>query len=410
MAFSDFGSKSNPTAIGLHRLIEEFGLEVVAPSVRSEAIRGARKTRITEGAVLEQYPLSYGPTDLFGHLRFAMRYEPIDLNVLVAFFGKVDRQAFEAWVKSEPVGKYARRAWYLYELLTGETLDLPDVPPTDNVLLLNPALHITATGVRVRRQRVIDNLLGNRDYCPMIRRTDRLDAAMGQRLGEEAKSIVEGADAVLLAHAIHYLFAKETKSSFALEGEAPSTDRTRRFVAALGRADNFDTSEKQSFVELQNSIVDARYAEKDWRAIQNYVGQTASNYSEIVHFICPKPEDVPRPGVFEQRAEAQVVANVALDFDLGHADGVGHAAEGGDGVGAHDLRGDEEMDAVDEAGGQQSGVEARAGLGEQGQDAFFAELVEHLAEGHAAGFGGQNFDAHAARCAAPRCGPRLWKR
>jgi Fic family protein len=44
---------------------------------------------------------------------------------------------------------------------------------------------------------------------------------------------------------------------------------------------------------LQNSIVDARYAEKDWRAIQNYVGQTASNYSEIVHFICPKPEDVP---------------------------------------------------------------------------------------------------------------------
>ena len=293
MAFSDFGSKSNPTAIGLHRLIEEFGLEVVAPSVRSEAIRGARKTRITEGAVLEQYPLSYGPTDLFGHLRFAMRYEPIDLNVLVAFFGKVDRQAFEAWVKSEPVGKYARRAWYLYELLTGETLDLPDVPPTDNVLLLNPALHITATGVRVRRQRVIDNLLGNRDYCPMIRRTDRLDAAMGQRLGEEAKSIVEGADAVLLAHAIHYLFAKETKSSFALEGEAPSTDRTRRFVAALGRADNFDTSEKQSFVELQNSIVDARYAEKDWRAIQNYVGQTASNYSEIVHFICPKPEDVP---------------------------------------------------------------------------------------------------------------------
>jgi hypothetical protein len=168
MAFSDFGSKSNPTAIGLHRLIEEFGLEVVAPSVRSEAIRGARKTRITEGAVLEQYPLSYGPTDLFGHLRFAMRYEPIDLNVLVAFFGKVDRQAFEAWVKSEPVGKYARRAWYLYELLTGETLDLPDVPPTDNVLLLNPALHITATGVRVRRQRVIDNLLGNRDYCPMF--------------------------------------------------------------------------------------------------------------------------------------------------------------------------------------------------------------------------------------------------
>jgi Fic family protein len=290
MTFSDSKSKSESQAIGLCWL----GLAVVPPAVRSEAIRGARKTtNRTDGTVLEQYPVAYGPTDLFGHLRFAMRYEPIDLNVLVAFFEKVGRDDFEAWVKSEPVGKYARRAWYLYEFLTGETLDIPDVPPTDNVLLLDPALHITTTGVRIRRQRVIDNLLGNREYCPMIRRTDRLNAGQQQQLGEEAKKIVEGADPALLARAVHYLFTKETKSSFAIEGEVPSTDRTLRFVAALGRANDFDTSDKQAFVELQNSIVDARYAQKDWRSIQNYVGQTASNYSEIVHFICPRPEDVP---------------------------------------------------------------------------------------------------------------------
>jgi Fic family protein len=292
MTFSDSKSKSETKAIGLYWLIEELGLAVVPPAVRSEAIRGARKTRISDGTVLEQYPLAYGPTDLFGHLRFAMRYEPIDLNVLVAFFEKVGRDDFETWIKSEPVGKYARRAWYLYEFLTGESLDIPDVPPTDNVLLLDPALHITTTGVRVRRQRVIDNLLGNRDYCPMIRRTDRLNAGQQQQLGEEAKKIVEGADPALLARAVHYLFTKEAKSSFAIEGEVPSTDRTLRFVAALGRADDFDTSDKQAFVELQNSIVDARYAQRDWRSIQNYVGQTASNYSEIVHFICPRPEDV----------------------------------------------------------------------------------------------------------------------
>ncbi|MGB7548851.1 MAG: Fic family protein [Terracidiphilus sp.] len=293
MDFSDSRPKSDAKAIGLHRLIEELGLAVVHPAVRSEAIRGARKTRITDGTVLEQYPLAYGPADLFGHLRFAMRYEPIDLNVLAALFEKLDRQALEAWIKSEPVGKYARRAWYLYEFLIGETLDVPDVPPTENVLLLDPALHITTTGIRIRRQRVIDNLLGNRDYCPMIRRTDRLNAVMQQQLGEEAKNIVKGADPALLARAVHYLFTKETKSSFAIEGEVPSTDRTLRFVAALGRAENFDTSDKQAFVDLQNSIVDARYAQKDWRTLQNYVGQTASNFTEIVYFICPKPEDVP---------------------------------------------------------------------------------------------------------------------
>jgi hypothetical protein len=144
----------------------------------------------------------------------------------------------------------------------------------------------------VRRQRVLDNLLGNRAYCPVIRRSDKLSAAMQQQPGEEAKKIIEGTDPSLLARAVHYLFTKETKSSFAIEGEVPSVDRTLRFVAALGRADHFDTSDKRAFVELQNSIVDPRYAQQDWRMSQNYVGQTASNFTEIVHFICPRPEDV----------------------------------------------------------------------------------------------------------------------
>ncbi len=289
MNFSDFSSRP---AIGLYRLIEELGLEVVLPAVRSEAVRGARKTRVADGLVLEQYPQTYAPKDLFGHLRFAMRYEPIDLGVLAVFFERVDRKALETWVREEPVGRYSRRAWYLYELLTGQTLDVPDVPPTDNVLLLDPELHITSTGIRIKRQRIIDNLLGNRAYCPMIRRTDRLTAAMQQQLEEEAKKILQRVDPALLARAIHYLFTKETKSSFAIEGEVPSTDRTLRFVAALGRADDFHTSDKQAFVDLQNSIVDPRYAQKDWRAVQNYVGQTASNFTEIVYFICPRPEDV----------------------------------------------------------------------------------------------------------------------
>ncbi len=292
MGFTDFRQKVSGEAIGLHKLIDTFSLPVSYPAVRSEVVRGARRTRITDGAVLEQYPPTYAPTDVFGHLRFAMRYEPIDLTVLDALFKAVERTAFEAWIKTEPVGKYARRAWYLYELLTGQVLDIPDVPPTANVMLLNPVLHITAKGRRVRRQRIVDNLLGNKAYCPMIRRSDKLNAAMQQQLGEEAKSIIEGADPSLLARAVHYLFTKETKSSFAIEGEVPSADRTSRFVAALGRADDFDTSDKNALVALQNSIVDPRYAQKDWRPNQNYVGQTASDFTAIVHFICPKPEDL----------------------------------------------------------------------------------------------------------------------
>ena len=278
--------------IGLSRLVEELGLRVPAPAVRSEAIRGGRRTKISGDSILEQYPLSYAPTDLLGHIRFAMRYEPLDVGVIAAAFQKIPRPEMENWVRSEYIGKYVRRAWYLYELLTGNTLDVPDVPPTNNVLLLDPALHVTTAGTRIRRQRVIDNLLGDRGYCPTIRRTEALEAAMARGLEAEAKKIVEDCDPIVLRRAVHYLFSKETKSSFAIEGEKPSSERTERFLQALTHAPEFDTSSTAAFVELQNTIVDARYAQKDWRTGQNYVSESGYHYVELVHFVCPKPEDV----------------------------------------------------------------------------------------------------------------------
>ncbi len=285
--------KDGPKAVGLHGLIEEFSLKVPLPAVRSEVISGARKTIVTNGAVLEQYPKGYLPIGVPGNLRFAMRYEPIDLATLTAVFDAFDVAEFENWIRSEPTGIFARRAWYLYELLTGKTLDIPDIGPATYVDLLDSDLHVTGPKVQVRRQRINDNLLGNRFYCPLVRRTEILKRFMADDLAKEARSIVEGSDPAILARAVHYLFTKETKSSFAIEGEVPNKDRTARYVAALESASAFDATSKEAFVRLQNSIVDPRYAQNDWRTTQNYVSQTLPDYTEHVHFVCPRPEDVP---------------------------------------------------------------------------------------------------------------------
>jgi len=116
---------------------------------------------------------------------------------------------------------------------------------------------------------------------------------MAKDLAKEARSIVEGCDPAILTGAVHYLFTKETKSSFAIEGEVPNRDRTARFVAALENASAFDVGSKEAFVRLQNSIVDPRYAQSDWRTTQNYVSQTLPDYTEDVRFVCPKPADIP---------------------------------------------------------------------------------------------------------------------
>src|SRR2546421_1471792 len=286
-------SDSYPRPVGLTALIEALGLRVPLPAVRSFVTRGARRTTISGSTISEFYPQRFNQDTLVGNLKFAMRYEPVDLGVLHAVFKAFDQAELEEWVRGEPTGIFARRAWYLYELLMGKTLDVPDVPSSGYVDLLNPDLHLTGSGRKASRQRVNDNLLGGKDYCSLIRRTEKLDVWMAAGLAEEAKLIVEGVDPATLARAVQYLYTKETKSSFEIEGETVGNRRAERFVAALHEAAKFDPTDKQSLIRLQNSIVDPRYAANDWRDEQNYVGQTMSDYREHVHFVAPKPEDVP---------------------------------------------------------------------------------------------------------------------
>lgn len=286
-------TKFAPRKIGLAAVIEDLDLQVPPLAVRSTVATGARKIRVEGNAVYEQYPKTYAAHGLFENLKFAMRYEPVDLGVYQAAFERVEPETIAEWVRGESTGIYARRLWYLYELLTGETLNVPDVPPTGYVDLLNPKIQFAGKPVQIRRQRVNDNLLGNRDYCPLIRRTDALERFVAEGLDEEAKKIVEETDPVILARAVSYLYTRETKSSFAIEGETPGKNRSERFINALARVAEFDVTEKSNFIELQNKIVDPRFAAKDWRDVQNFVGQTMPDYSEQVHFVCPKPEDVP---------------------------------------------------------------------------------------------------------------------
>jgi Fic family protein len=48
----------------------------------------------------------------------------------------------------------------------------------------------------------------------------------------------------------------------------------------------------KNLVELQNAIVDPKYANSGLRDFQNFVGETLGSHREKVHFICAKPEDV----------------------------------------------------------------------------------------------------------------------
>jgi hypothetical protein len=75
-----------PMTIGLCQLAEKLRLQIPLPATRSEIVAGAKRTIAADGKILEQYPKNYMPKGLIGNLRFALRYEPIALDVYLATF------------------------------------------------------------------------------------------------------------------------------------------------------------------------------------------------------------------------------------------------------------------------------------------------------------------------------------
>lgn len=285
-------SRRNP--VGQAWLFRKLGLAVPRPSVESCVVAGARRTELRRRQTIELYPKRYAPADsVVDHLRFALRHEAFDLGLLVAALRDIEPTELEAWVRAQPTGAFSRRLWFLYETFTGRTLDLEDADAGNYVGALDPRRHMVAGRRNSRRHRVADNLLGGPGLCPTVRLTPTLAAAMKSGLDEEARTLTEAFGPSVLTRAVNFLYSRETRSSFALEGETPDTRRARRFIAALRGAPTFDPADKAALIRLHGAIVEPRYAEDDWRSIQNFVGETISGYRELVHFICPRPADVP---------------------------------------------------------------------------------------------------------------------
>ena len=114
------------------------------------------------------------------------------------------------------------------------------------------------------------------------------------KLNEMASTTIKKYPEALLARAVSYLYTKETKASFQIEREEPEHTRAELFIHMLRLAEKKSFWHKDELIDLQNKIVDERFAAKDYRDFQNYVGETHAFGKERIHYACPKPADVPR--------------------------------------------------------------------------------------------------------------------
>jgi len=277
-------------------LLEKLGIVGIPNWHRSlVSTTGMYFSKIQDGYRDEVFRSQYWPGDTIGdHLEFALKYDGINLALLARIFEKVGSDALIEYIKTKPTGKYARRIWFFYEFLTENQLPIDDMTTGNYVDALETNDYFTVqNGERSPRHRIVNNLLGPRSFCPVVRKTEKLlelDSAVLQKRCEE---IVTAYPPQLLRRALSYLYKKETKSSFEIEQVKSNASRTEKFIASLELAEQEDFCEKSRLIELQNRIVDPRFADNDYRVTQNYVGQTVGYQKELIHYVCPKPEDLP---------------------------------------------------------------------------------------------------------------------
>ena len=277
-------------------LLRRFGLTAMPNSHSSSvAATGGRQQKVRGNRIEDIYPLQYWPGEKIGdHLEFALKYDGVSLSSLKIIFDAAAETEIVDYIKSKPTGKYARRIWFFYEFLTGRKLPIEDLPNGNYLEALEPDIYYTLSqGRKSRRHRIINNLLGTREFCPIVRKTEKLRRMEQVNFRDRCERIIESYPPQLLRRALSYLYNKETKSSFEIENIKPDASRTEKFISSLEMGRRQDFCDRELLIDLQNRIVDPRFINEDYRTTQNYVGQTISYQKEFIHYVCPKPEDLP---------------------------------------------------------------------------------------------------------------------
>ncbi len=286
---------SSPKPVGYTAITARYDLEVI-PNRHASFIShtSTHRTNLIGDEIEEIYPARYWPGDSLGaHLEFALKYDGTNLAILAELFNKAPEPEILECVLSKPTGKYTRRIWFLYEFLTEKKLPIDDLQHGNYIPLLEPDEYYTFGSRKIFRQRIINNLPGNGNFCPLIRRTEVLRQFEASDLTESCRKKLASYPPEILQRALGYLYTKETKSSFGIEHVTPNASRTERFVALLKLAEEKDFCEKEFLLDLQNRIVDPRFKDSGYRTNQNYIGETIAWQGEHIHYVCPKPEDLP---------------------------------------------------------------------------------------------------------------------
>lgn len=257
-------------------------------------------------------PKSYSPEDnqkldeieaLFKHLVFALKYEGINLLLFKFLCRHYSTEQLTRLASIEPTGQYSRRIWFIIEWLTNKHLKgKKDLTKKSYVALVDANQQFAVEGEKSPRHLIINNLPGTRDFCPLIKKTDKLNNYIEANLSTQTNDYLKGTRKDILQRASAFLLLKDSRASFSIEGESPKSKRAARWGKAIGQAGTRELTEDE-LIRLQQIVIEnSRFVEMGFRKKGGFVGEHDRITGEPVpEHISAKWQDLSKliPGLLE---------------------------------------------------------------------------------------------------------------
>jgi hypothetical protein len=263
--------------VGYGALHKAYDLEAPLPDVLSIISQKHKHYKTKEWLV---FTPRYMPEDtLMGQLTFALKYEGIELGILKKLFEKLDPKVISKLITEERTGQYSRKIWFLYEWLMDEMLDIPDLTTGNYIELVDETIQYACNQKESsKRHRVRNNLPGVKDFCPMIRKTALVEEYINLNLSQRIKKLIGKIHPDVMARTAAFLLLKDSKASYAIEGERPPQNRAQRWGRAIGQAGEKSIT-KDELIRLQQIVIDSsRFTKMGFREQEGFIGEHDRRY------------------------------------------------------------------------------------------------------------------------------------
>jgi hypothetical protein len=279
--------------VGYAALINHFSLAMPYPRVFSLIASSNKKYKNNDWEV---FPSVYLPEEtIYKQLQFALKNEGINLLFFKKLFQKLEPKTIVDWIKNEPTSLYVRKVWFLYEFLMPLKLPIEDadVKIKYTSLVDNNHQFALTDGEKSSRQRIINNLPGTVDFCPLIYKTEKLTNYINENLSDKNNTYLKAIHKDVLQRASAFLLLKDSKASFSIEGESPTNNRAVRWGKAIGQAGS-KPLDKEELLRLQQIVIEnSRFVEMGYRKEGGFVGEHDRTTGEpIPEHISAKWQDI----------------------------------------------------------------------------------------------------------------------